>query len=498
MSVVDALSDRDLFGTLPPFEDLTSWRPWIAFLRAFYGLPMDADDLALFRKHTGLKAPSPDGYQEAAVITGRQSGKTQLAAVVGVYEAAQALLRGDRGVVVPLMAQDARSATRALFGYVKEACESSALLKREITRSTTTELELGGRVAIAVYPCRPASVRGIRAPFAAVDELAHFTSTDGRPTDTETLRAIRPTLATTGGRLLILSSPYAQSGELWALHRRHHGQDTNVLVWQATAPEMHPTLSSDYLERMKTDDPEAYKSEVLGEFRAGLSMLFDPEALDAVVDSGVRERLPQGRKYSAHFDASGGRRDAAVLAIAHSEEDHAILDLIRAWPAPHSPAEVIAAASVVLKKYGVSRVTVDRFGGDFPVDAFKSHGITAEPAPKSTSDTYLELLPLVNAGAVRLLDDPDLLRELRGLERRAGANKDRVDHRSGAHDDRAAACAGALVSVKAPRKEHAVFSWLQFQYGFVPGKLEEEEARERAEHEARRRLNPLDPINRRK
>ena len=60
---------------------------------------------------------------------------------------------------------------------------------------------------------------------------------------------------------------------------------------------------------------------------------------------------------------------------------------------------------------------------------------------------YLELLPLVNAGAVALLDDDHLLRELRGLERRRGtAGRDRVDHRPGAHDDRAIAAAGALVA----------------------------------------------------
>jgi hypothetical protein len=55
------------------------------------------------------------------------------------------------------------------------------------------------------------------------------------------------------------------------------------------------------------------------------------------------------------------------------------------------------------------------------------------------------LLPLVNSARVRLLDDAELLRELRGLERRRGATRDRVDHRPGAHDDRAIAVTVALV-----------------------------------------------------
>ncbi len=31
---------------------------------------------------------------------------------------------------------------------------------------------------------------------------------------------------------------------------------------------MNPTLPADYLERMEADDPEAYRSEVLGEFHS--------------------------------------------------------------------------------------------------------------------------------------------------------------------------------------------------------------------------------------
>jgi hypothetical protein len=61
------------------------------------------------------------------------------------------------------------------------------------------------------------------------------------------------------------------------------------------------------------------------------------------------------------------------------------------------------------------------------------------------SALYLEMLPAVNAGVVELPDDARLLRELRGLERRRGvAGRDRVDHRSGDHDDRANAAAGVV------------------------------------------------------
>ena len=55
----------------------------------------------------------------------------------------------------------------------------------------------------------------------------------------------------------------------------------------------------------------------------------------------------------------------------------------------------------------------------------------------------MELLPLVTSGSIEIPNDPKLLRELRGLERRRGtAGRDRVDHRPGSHDDRANSLAG--------------------------------------------------------
>ncbi|HSE68100.1 MAG TPA: hypothetical protein VLB12_14020 [Gemmatimonadales bacterium] len=70
----------------------------------------------------------------------------------------------------------------------------------------------------------------------ALDELAFYVSSEGNPLDVKMLRAVRPTLATTGGKLIILSSPYAATGALYDLHRRHWGpEESETLVWQASA-----------------------------------------------------------------------------------------------------------------------------------------------------------------------------------------------------------------------------------------------------------------------
>jgi len=262
------------------------------------------------------------------------------------------------------------------------------------------------------------------------------------------LRALRPTLATTGGKLIILSSPYSQTGALWDLHRKHFGRnDAKVLVWQASAPDMNPTLSTDYLARMEEDDPDAYCAEVLGEFRSDLSTFLDPEAIAECVAEDVRERPPvTGTRYYAFADPSGGRHDRFTLGIAHIEQDRAILDLLRHWSPPFNPSGVIAECAEILKLYHVGNLQGDRYSAEFVVEQFRSHNITYTASDRDASTLYLELLPLINAQRARLLDHAELLKELRGLERRRGTSgKDRVTHRPGAHDDLANATAGVLV-----------------------------------------------------
>ena len=232
MNVVEALRERALLGSMAAFRDLGSWRAWLVFLRAVYGLAMDPADVDVFRKHTGRTTPRPGGYPEAVCIVGRQSGKSRVAAVACAFEAA---VSKDRGTYALLVAQDERSARRTLFSYAREPFKSVPVFAREIVRETTDAMELSSGVTLACYPCRPAAVRGVRASIVCVDELAYFTATDGRPTDREMLRALRPTLATTGGRLLILSSPYGQSGALWDLHASTSGATTprRSSGWQA-------------------------------------------------------------------------------------------------------------------------------------------------------------------------------------------------------------------------------------------------------------------------
>jgi hypothetical protein len=172
--------------------------------------------------------------------------------------------------------------------------------------------------------------------------------------------------------------------------------------------------------------------------------ILDAEALATCVATDRRELPPaDGIKYVAFTDPSGGGKDAFTVAVAHNTAGRVVIDAVRRWPAPFNPSGVVAEIAALLKTYRVKTVKGDRYGGEFPRELFRGHGVEYHVSELDRSGLYLELLPLVMSKRIELPDDPRLLRELRGLERRCGsAGRDRVDHRPGEHDDAANVVAG--------------------------------------------------------
>jgi hypothetical protein len=119
---------------------------------------------------------------------------------------------------------------------------------------------------------------------------------------------------------------------------------------------------------------------------------------------------------------------------------------------PFSPDEVVVEFSGLLKAYGIRKVTGDRYGGEWPGERFRAHGIEYVPSEKPKSDIYRDLPPLLNSRKTELLDLPRLATQLIGLERRtARSGKDSIDHAPGGHDDVANSVSGALIlAIAAP------------------------------------------------
>lgn len=455
-SILDATDDPVLFARW--FKDRATWQAWFAFLSALFALPMTPEQLAIYHKCTGRTVPPTTTAREAWLVCGRRAGKSFVLAFVAVFLACfrdwrPFLAPGERGTVV-VIATDRRQA-RTIIRYIRALLLQVPLLAQLVERERDEGFDLSCGITIEVGTASFRSVRGYSIVAALLDEIA-FLPTDefAAEPDFEILAALRPGMATLrGSMLLCASSPYARRGALWDAHHRHFAKDGDpVLVWQADTRTMNPTVPQEIIDEAYERDPTSASAEYGAQFRADIEAFISREVVEACVTDGLAERPPRpGLRYHAFTDPSGGSNDSFTLAIAHRERDHAVLDALREVRPPFSPENVISEFAQLCRAYGISRITGDRYAGEFPREQFRKHGIRYELSVKPKSDLYRDLLPLLNSRRVALLDQPRLVAQLVGLERRtARSGRDSIDHARGGHDDVANAVAGALTTTARP------------------------------------------------
>jgi hypothetical protein len=300
-------------------------------------------------------------------------------------------------------------------------CISRSYDMTETKTDPSTAPSLKTRVDIE---CRPASYRTARGGTCVAiicDELAFWRSEATANPDVEILNAVRPSLATTGGMLAAISSPYAKRVELYSTYRRDFGPtgDPSILLAKAASRTMNPSLSQKVIDRAYARDSAVASAEFGGEFRQDLEQFVSREVVEACIDDGVYERGPlREHGYTAFVDPSGGSADSMTLAVSHRERDVAVLAAVRDVKPPFSPEAVVADFAALLKTYRITTVSGDRYGGEWPRERFREHGISYVPAERTRSEIYIAFLPLLNSRKAWLLDDSKLVAQLCGLERR--------------------------------------------------------------------------------
>jgi hypothetical protein len=318
-------------------------------------------------------------------------------------------------------------------------------------RSSDT-IRLASGVDILVRPASYRTTRGATCVAIIADEVAFWRLEGAANPDKEILRAIRPSLATTAGPLIAISSPYSRRGELWKAYSKNFAKDGPVLVAQAPTWIMNSTIDRAWIDKQFEADPVSANAEFGANFRTDIETFVSLEAIDACVSPGVFERAPLSDvHYFSFVDPSGGSADSMTLAISHSEDSVAVLDAIREVRPPFSPESVVAEFAALLRTYRISSVRGDRYAGEWPREQFRKHGIDYLPSDKNKSEIYNAMLPLLNSRRVDLLDDKRLILQLAGLERRtARGGRDSIDHCPGAYDDLANSVSGSLVLAVEP------------------------------------------------
>lgn len=463
MNIIQACKDERLFRPYfgKEYRSFSTWR-WV--MRAIYGLPITSETGREFIQEVTGRDPdklNPDGYSQVLCLTGRRSGKSKSIAAVGAFEAALAghedrLSPGEIGMVAVI--SPTKHQSNIVKTYIQGIFNSSDVLRNELKRETATGLELRSGIHIGILAGDWRTCRGFSLLSAIVDEVNFFGIDSEQAkvkSDTELIAALRPGLATTGGRLIGISSVYGKRGWGYEQWKRHFGNNKSkdTLIVHAPSKVMNPTLDERVIRAALQDDYAKANAEFNSVWRDDVGLFIPREVVEGLVMKGTTELLPRrDEKYHAFVDVSGGRGDDSALAIAHREDGKVVMDFIGRWKAPFNPEQVVNEMVEELRRYRVDRVVGDNYAGEWVSSSFTKRQVKYTKCEVPKSQLYLELLPKLQSGQIELLDHEATITQLCSLERRTkSGGKDIVDHVSNAKDDLANALAGVAQAVITPR-----------------------------------------------
>jgi hypothetical protein len=201
----------------------------------------------------------------------RQAGKSTTTALLALQTALYV-----PGSLVLLLAPALRQ-SQELFRKVKQHAAALDLPNEAIEEESALRIELAHGGRIVALPGKESTVRGFSAvSLLIVDEASRVLD--------DLYRAVRPMLAVSGGRVVLLSSPFGKRGffyEEWA----HGGAQWERIEVPATeCPRIPPAFLDE--ERRALGD-WWYSQEYLCQFRDTTDQVFSTADIDAAVSSDI-------------------------------------------------------------------------------------------------------------------------------------------------------------------------------------------------------------------
>ena len=241
---------------------LTGWLdPTEAFRRATGNEPLD------------WQVPYLWEIRNSVVLKGRQVGASTSASVLAIRAAR---LKSDQ--LVAIVSPSQKQSTE-----VKDRCRQGLdRMKVKLTLDNATTLGLGNGSRILSLPGTQKSVRGWSAHFLIIDEAAFL--------DQETFLAARATVAATGGRVIVQSTPAGPFGHFYDLFQEavpsadltEEDEIDPTIQWVSfqVSSEDVTTIDPAFLQAERdTLGEDEYAQEYLGKFsRPGLGLV-NPDRL---------------------------------------------------------------------------------------------------------------------------------------------------------------------------------------------------------------------------
>jgi hypothetical protein len=238
----------------------------------------------------------PDPWQAAAVqsqaarqlwLCCRQSGKSTTAAVLALTTAL-----GQPGSLVLLVSPSLRQSAE-LFAKVR-ACYQVLASPPPLKAESVLRYELASGSRIVALPGTETNIRGYSAVnLLILDEAARVTD--------ELYYSVRPMLATSGGKLVCLTTPFGTRG--WFYQAWMHGEDwtrTKITAGQCAR------ISAEFLQEEQRVMPQAwFEQEYFCIFHEAVASVFKQSDIDAMFAADADPIFGEGFRLWPHTPLLG-------------------------------------------------------------------------------------------------------------------------------------------------------------------------------------------------
>jgi hypothetical protein len=391
----ESLAEPKLFGRVLAGA---SWYGWRVLLIAAAGEELTDDERVEFKRLTGREREPGYMCRELICIFGRRSGKSRAMTVFSLWIAAlnyhDELVPGEKGIAL-IISRDQR-VSKLILDYAYAIMLGSEPLRSMIANKTADSIELTNNCVMEVRPCNLISGRGPTCISIVADELAHwFTSANFANPDSEVLASVRPSLLTTRGPLLMVSSAYAKHGVLYDSFKKYFGPNgpADVIVGFGSSFDMNPSLPRDEINRELERDPAANRAEYLSEWRDDVAGFIGREIVERQVGDYIELPPQPGISYRCFIDQASGvpEGDSFVAVVAHKLGDRVVVDAIREVQPPFNFFEVVQTVLLPLcKAYKVYKIVGDSYAGELARAPVRKAGIGFELAKKHKSELYAD------------------------------------------------------------------------------------------------------------
>ena len=236
----------------------------------------EAHDPVLLARHAGIE---PDDWQQQVLrssamqrllLCSRQSGKSTTTAILALWTALY-----TPGALVLLLSPTERQSAELLrkvqeiYDTLGNACP---LLLGSVLR-----MEFANGSRVIALPGAEKKIRGYSGvKLLVIDEAARVSD--------DLVYSVRPMLAVSAGRLVMLSTPWGKRGEFFRAYTEGGPGYERVKV----TAEQCPRIPREFLEQERRSMPDMYfRSEYMCEFTDTVDSVFRYEDIQAALDDEV-------------------------------------------------------------------------------------------------------------------------------------------------------------------------------------------------------------------